>query len=319
MEARKEEIDQYHEHDVYTKADIDECMKETGKPPIKVRWIDINKGDNLNPDYRSRLVAKEIKQYNRDDLFAATPPLEALKMLISMAMTEGVGYERGKETEGMKLEFIDIKRAFFHAQARRKVYVELPEEDMAPGKCGKLNKSMYGTRDAAQNWEEHYSNAHLEIGFKQGLASTCVFRHEEKNITVVIHGDDFTALGKEKDLDWYRKMIMERMSTKVKGRLGPGPKDQKTMRVLNRIVEWTDRGIRYEADQRHAEIICRELGYNDDTKGVVTPGLKLESDYNPELDMPLNEEESSRFRAMAARANYLSQDRPDIQYATTEL
>ena len=105
----------------------------------------------------------------------------------------------------MKLEFIDIKRAFFHAEARRKLYVELPEEDMVPGKCGKLNKSMYGTRVASQNWEEHYSNVHLGIGFKQGLASTCVFRHEEKNITVVIHGDDFTALGKEKDLDWYRK------------------------------------------------------------------------------------------------------------------
>ena len=72
---------------------------------------------------------------------------------------------------------------------------------------------------------------------------------------------------------------MEMMSTKVKGRLGPGPNNQKIMRVLNRIVEWTDRGIRYEADQRHAEIICRELGYNDNTKGVVTPGLKLESDY----------------------------------------
>ena len=48
----------------------------------------------MNPDYISRLVAKELKKDNRDDLFAATPPLEALKMLISMAMTEGVGYER---------------------------------------------------------------------------------------------------------------------------------------------------------------------------------------------------------------------------------
>ena len=73
----------------------------------------------MNPDYRSRLVAKEINKDNRDDLFAATPPLEALKILISMAMPEGVGYEKGKENEGMTLEFIDIKRAFFHAEAIR--------------------------------------------------------------------------------------------------------------------------------------------------------------------------------------------------------
>ena len=25
------------------------------------------------------------------------------------------------------------------------------------GMCGRLEKSMYGTRDAAQNWEEHYA------------------------------------------------------------------------------------------------------------------------------------------------------------------
>ena len=67
-----------------------------------------------------------------------------------MAMTEGVGYEKGKEQEGMKLEFIDIRRAFFHAMARRKVFVDLPEEDAQEGMCGRLNKSMYGTRDAAQ-------------------------------------------------------------------------------------------------------------------------------------------------------------------------
>ena len=122
----------------------------------------------------------------------------------------------------MKLEFIDIRRAFFHAPARRKVFVQLPEEDAEEGMCGRLNKSMYGTRDAAQNWEEHYSQAHLDMGFEQGTASTCVFRHKDRGVRVVIHGDDFTALGYEKDLDWYREQIQSKMDTKVKGRLGPG-------------------------------------------------------------------------------------------------
>ena len=64
-----------------------------------------------------------------------------------MAMTEGIGFEKGKEEKGKKLEFIDIRRAFFHASARRKVYVQLPEEDMQSGMCGRLVKSMYGTRE----------------------------------------------------------------------------------------------------------------------------------------------------------------------------
>ena len=39
--------------------------------------------------------------------------------------------------------FIDVRRAYFHAKARRDVYIELPAEDAEPGMCGKLLKSLY--------------------------------------------------------------------------------------------------------------------------------------------------------------------------------
>ena len=53
-----------------------------GEAPIHVRWVDINKGDSANPNYRSRLVAKEFKTDMQPDLYAATPPAECLRMLI---------------------------------------------------------------------------------------------------------------------------------------------------------------------------------------------------------------------------------------------
>ena len=238
-------------------------------------------------------------------------------MLFSMAMTEGIGFKIWQEEKGHTFEFIGIRRAFFHAAARRTVYVQLPAEDESEGMCGMIMKSMYGTRDAAQNWEECYTQLHVGIGFKQGRASTCVFHHEERDIVVVIHGDDFTALGNAEDLDWYREQVKGKMSTKVKGRLGPGRKDLKTMRVLNRIVEWKEHSICYEADQRHAEIICEELGFKKGTKGVVTPGIK--SKITPESEEDLEPEQATRYRALVARANYLAQDIPDIQYAAKEL
>ena len=43
---------------------------------IKTRWIDINKGDDLDVVYRSRLVGKELADKRIDGLFAGTPPLE---------------------------------------------------------------------------------------------------------------------------------------------------------------------------------------------------------------------------------------------------
>ena len=64
-EARKEEM-----QNVYTKVPVQECYEATGKGPIGTKWVDINKGDTIHPEYRSRLVAKEIKTDKRLDLFA---------------------------------------------------------------------------------------------------------------------------------------------------------------------------------------------------------------------------------------------------------
>ena len=116
-----EEIEEVHKHAVYEKVPIQDCWDATGKAPIQTRWLDINKGDKVHPDYRSRLVAKDFKRDKRKDLFAATPPLEAKKLLFSMAVTEGYGYLGEDEKNGMKIDFIDVRRAYFHAPALRRV------------------------------------------------------------------------------------------------------------------------------------------------------------------------------------------------------
>ena len=111
-------------------------------------------------------------------------------------------------------------------------------------------KALYGTRDAAQNWEHAYISFLEGIGFVNGVASPCVFNHEERDVRIVVHGDDFTILGQETQLDWFRKQIVERFEVKFRGRLGPSAMDDKSIRILNRVVTWTKEGIEYEADQR---------------------------------------------------------------------
>ena len=92
-EARAEEMTEFKKHQVYIKVPISQCLAETGAKPIGTRWVDINKGDDDRTDYRSRLVAQELRCNSWvDDLFAATPPLEAKNILFSMAVTEGIGF-----------------------------------------------------------------------------------------------------------------------------------------------------------------------------------------------------------------------------------
>ena len=85
--AREDERIGVTKHNVYTKVPIQECFSNTGGPPVSTKWVDVNKGDENDPDYRSRWVGREFKgrDTDRDDLFAATPPLEAKRSLIAMA------------------------------------------------------------------------------------------------------------------------------------------------------------------------------------------------------------------------------------------
>ena len=72
----------------------------------------------------------------------------------------------------------DVSRVFYHAKAKRDVYVDLPAEDKEPGdeyRCAKLEHPMYGTRDAAINWHDEYSRQLTNNGFVQGKASPCTF------------------------------------------------------------------------------------------------------------------------------------------------
>ena len=212
---------------------------------------------------------QELKLDKRLDLFAATPPLEAKKALFSAAVTEGIGYKQGDWHSGMKLDFIDISRAYFQADAIRNVFVELPAEDAEVGMCGKLKKSMYGTRDAAQNWGLAYTQFMADEGFNKGPSSPCVFWHPERELRCVVHGDDFTVLGWEKELDWFWKRIGEKFQSKHRGRLGPTQSD--TKEILNRIISWTEQGTLYEADQRHVEICLKEVGVGESSREVSTP------------------------------------------------
>eukprot|EP00973_Karenia_brevis_P038254 5274551-Karenia_brevis.AAC.1 len=94
MEARSLEVDYMRKLGVYREATWEEMEADNCKA-IPLRWLDINKGDAENVNIRSRLVAQETRGRSTigseaKDIaatFAATPPLEAVRMLISLMMT----------------------------------------------------------------------------------------------------------------------------------------------------------------------------------------------------------------------------------------
>lgn len=88
MEARKKELDYFRSKGVWLFRPISEARRKMGRGPISVRWVETNKGDDHEPNIRSRLVAGEICTAGQDAIFAPTPPLESLRMVFRHATTD---------------------------------------------------------------------------------------------------------------------------------------------------------------------------------------------------------------------------------------
>ena len=87
-------------------------------------------------------------------------------------------------------------------------------------------------------------------------------------------------------------------------------------RILNRIVRITEKAgsMRQTSDMRTCW--CRAWEWKEPTQQKLLRRTKERT--TQEMLEELNTKEAREFRGLAARANYLAQDRPDIQYAAKE-
>ena len=58
--AREEELKVVDEMGVWELRPISGCIEVTGKKPVKVRWVDDNKGDDDSPNVRCKIVAQDF-------------------------------------------------------------------------------------------------------------------------------------------------------------------------------------------------------------------------------------------------------------------
>ena len=85
------------------------------------------------------------------------------------------------------------------------------------------------------------------------------------------------------------------------------------------MAAWNgNKGIVYEVDPRHAEIVVEQLKL-EEAKVVATPGTKEEGITIDNCEDKLDDEGASKYLALVARCNYFSPDRPDISHCVEEL
>ena len=158
--------------------------------------------DPAHKKCRSRLCAREYKtewqgKISRallaSQLCSAMPPLESVKVLVSIMMS--VGWS--SKCNPLKLMQYDLSRAHFQRTAQRlKMCVRLPAEGRqkhGEGKVGRLIKNMHGILDASHIWQLDYVNLICgELGgFRRGKHSAELFHNSNQDVRMAVHGGDF--------------------------------------------------------------------------------------------------------------------------------
>ena len=96
--------------------------------------------------------------------------------------------------------------------------------------------------------------------------------------------------------------------------VGPEAGDEKSIMILNRVLEWRNEGIAIEAEPRHVGLILQEMGMQSCKESeVLGPPPK------PTDEMLLTGTDITQFRSLAARCNFFASDRVDIQFACKEI
>ena len=131
--GRREEIGWAHSEGVYEIVPM-QC-RDAGMKPLDLIWVGTDKSvETTRKKIRSRLSAREYKTKKQgkiqrappaSQMFSAMPPLEAVKVLVSIMMSVSVS-NKGKP---LKLRHYDISRAHFQGKAQRLIHSRLPAED----------------------------------------------------------------------------------------------------------------------------------------------------------------------------------------------
>ena len=188
--ARRDELEFMDKLSRLKEVTVEQCGLETNSKPLE-----------------TELKVRQIKiGILRNDLFSATPPLEAARLLMSLMM---IG---SKHAKSYKLMFIDIVRAHFHSPSRRRVFVELFSETEREVSLVWLvtQEIVRNTRGGGfRNVRHEHTDEHQIRGWN---INPCSCKHANKDIRLFYHGDDFVILADENDLQWFAEELNERES-----------------------------------------------------------------------------------------------------------
>nr|GEX69928.1 retrotransposon protein, putative, Ty1-copia subclass [Tanacetum cinerariifolium] len=161
---------------------------------VRSKWIFKKKTDmdGIVHTYKARLVAKgytQIYMVDYKETFSPVADIRAIRILISIAAY--YNYEIWQ---------MDVKTAFLNGYLGKDIYMVQPEgfvDPNHPRKVCKLQRCIYGLKQASRSWNKRFDEEIKKFGFAQNLDAPCVYQKASgSNVTfLILYVDDIIIMG----------------------------------------------------------------------------------------------------------------------------
>lgn len=165
-----------------------------GHRPIGLKWVFKVKRDEAGAivKHKARLVAKGYVQQEGvdfEEVFAPVARMESVRMLLAVAAREG-----------WLVHHMDVKSAFLNGELQEEVYVRQPPGFVAAGHEGKvlkLQKALYGLRQAPRAWNTKLDASLRKLGFRRCASEHGMYTRGagKTRVVVGVYVDDLIITG----------------------------------------------------------------------------------------------------------------------------
>jgi len=195
-----DEIDAIKENNTWTLTSLPKDRKAIGS-----KWVyKIKRDSNGKIDrYKARIVAKgysQVEGIDYFDTFAPVVKLSSIRVIFAIA-----------NIKGWIIHQMDVVLTFLNGDLLEEVYMEQPKGIIEnPNLVCKLNKSLYGLKQASRTWYQKIDNFLLEKGLKRLESDHNIFvMHSSKqSLLVAIYVDDLLITSSDLDCILHFKVLL---------------------------------------------------------------------------------------------------------------
>jgi hypothetical protein len=191
LKAMRSEIESMDDNQVWKLVDPPDGVKT-----IECKWVYKKKTDMDGNVYiyKARLVAKGFRQVQGVDYDETFSPVAMLKSVrIILAIAAYFDYEIWQ---------MDVKTAFLNGNLSEDVYMIQPEGFVDPknaSKICKLQKSIYGLKQASRSWNIRFDEVVKGFGFIKNEEESCVYKKVSGSsiVFLILYVDDILLIGND--------------------------------------------------------------------------------------------------------------------------